>query len=291
MLYDILIIDDDFNLKGKPPSTGKNNANRLLSDLIRDNLRVTWTSGEDDDIEKLEEKDLSVVKYIICDLHLEGAGAFQGYKTINSKLIGIMDKLHSKFSGKNFPVTIYINSNCLDEYTSEGVAHFKSSLKKRFKNKFSVEVEATKNALTQDQKEELRQYSLGIYLKSMIINKEVEVERIFSDKLNLNDDKKIEMDFQEKYLIFQSKFLTKTKEHKRFKNQICLLQMSRNQIAHNDIRRNEIEIIDNKLREVFLEILEYSPCEFSRDVPFKNLETLSKYIKNIDMLIKELEKL
>ena len=83
MLYDILIIDDVLGESfpaqesGSAPDLNEKSLDfmrcqKLINEFIRARLRVTWTTGELDDIEELKIQDLSTIQYIFLDLHLTG---------------------------------------------------------------------------------------------------------------------------------------------------------------------------------------------------------------------------
>lgn len=275
MLYDILIIDDDFSIEDDPLSWNQS-ANKLLLDLIRDNLRVTGTSGEDADIEKLGTKDLSSIRYIFCDLHLKGIGEFDDFRTINSKLTGIITKLFPKFSGAHFPITIYINSNFYTEghgYGPAGMTHFKHALEREFGEKIFIENTPTKdsqkNVLTEGQKEQLIQYTLQIYLRDIIIKKAIEVEGVLDCKLRLTADKDAMryVKFNSKRLVFEAQFLGDG-SYEGLKSELHTLQAIRNKLAHGNINNDKPKIINDK---------------------FKTIEDLGKYITSIDTLIENLK--
>ena len=121
MLYDILIIDDDFseNFKSQELALWDEkkpypDAYELLLDFIKNNLRVTYTTGEIDDLNRLLAKDLSAIQYIFCDLYLEAQDPFgTDYKTINSKIVGILEKVNSLL--KQEKIILYINSKNIEK--------------------------------------------------------------------------------------------------------------------------------------------------------------------------------
>ena len=181
MLYDILFIDDDFE-KETDSVSWEENAKKLFLEFIRDNLRVTYTTGELEDLDKLGTQDLSCIKYIFCDLHLEGITKNSAVKDINSKLQGIFKKFNEQITSKE--VTVFINSRFVDaQYREEGMKDLCSILNQE---KYKIEVIESKNNLSTEQKKKLIQNTIKIYSKYFIINKATEVEAAFDDKLSLS---------------------------------------------------------------------------------------------------------
>lgn len=235
MLYDILFIDDDFDEQSDAIPWG-NNAQKLFLEFVRDNLRATYTSGELDDLEKLESKDLSCIKYIFCDLHLLSINENDSYKQINSKLLRIFEYLEQKI--KLTKITLFLNSTYISSYGEEGEKHLEQELKK-LKIEYKLKTVGTKNKLSKGNKEELLKNHLDIHTKSLLINKALEIESIFDEKLKLSSTSKEKVSFQNKYLVFQSQFNL----DKNAKCEIQLLQAIRNKLAHTN---NELSGITDK---------------------------------------------
>lgn len=282
MLYDILIVDNDFLPETNSTITDKS-AFALLLDLIGRNLRVTCTSGEGPDAENLKLKDLSAIKYIFCDLYLNGITGNSNYQSINSKIMGIIKTWEPYFCESR--ITIYINSDFIykenGQYGDEGVQNLRDSLEKKFEGKFSVDINEEKNAL-REHEERLRKLNLQVYLKSMIINKAVEVEKVFSDKLCLSSDARRNIGFQEKLLTFESQFLIS----KDLKKQVSLLQKIRNGLAHMDADNDQFNEVGSKYYSLFWgKILGTSQED---KVRFNNVDDVAKYIKSIDELVENL---
>ena len=77
---------------------------------------------------------LSCIQFVFLDLHLQGAGNIENFKTINSKLIGIFRELNSHI--KKNSVKIFVNSKYLDKYKRIGIEDLEEKLKKEFQQKY-----------------------------------------------------------------------------------------------------------------------------------------------------------
>ncbi|MGI9392268.1 MAG: hypothetical protein ACR2N8_01855 [Parvibaculales bacterium] len=281
MLYDILIIDDDFgdNSDSKVPS---DNANTLLTQLIRENLRVTWTTGELEDLGKLTKKDLSTIRYIFLDLQLFGFHPEKGYKNVNSKLIGIFSEIDSLIKCED-QVTCFINSKISQEsyYDEAGKQDLEEGLRKNLYNRYTVESINTKNKLSDEQQDKLRKNNLQIYLKSVVINKSIKLEKIFEKMLHMNRELADSTPFERKFTDFKKKFILSTKEKMRIK----LLQKIRNSVAHTDCDLSGIT--DSGMQEEFWEIV-INIKKMSKPIQFENFDKLITYISSIDQLCETL---
>lgn len=292
MLYDILIIDD---VLGEEFSSDLQNysadnekiidcieCHQFITELIRDNLRVTWTTGEIEDIKTLQSQDLSSIKYIFLDLHLTGVERSDTHKTINSKILGIFKKINPYLTHQE--ITCYINSEYRKEenYGDMGKNDLISKLNNTFSNKYSIEIVVKKNSLTKKQKNELIQNSICFYTRNCLINKAIEVEKIFDNKLKLSKSAKEKIDFNSKYLTFQSQFPINTE----LKNQIQLLQEIRNKLAHTD---GDLSGIKPEKRTKFWKIILNE--EKNEPIKIETFEHLSIYISSIDNLCDSLKRL
>lgn len=286
MLYDILIIDDDFDNSSTKGSLAeeswKTNANFLLRKLIKDNLRVTWTSGEDH-AQKMGRKDLSIIKYIFCDLEFDSSGMPFNYKAANSNLVAIFEKLLPKISADS--VTIYINSLHSENYQERGKLHFESALKKEFEEEFEKEFRVilgsgVKNNLNKEQIKELTEHAIQIQLRFVVISKAIEVEEVMNKKLKLNSRDKRYKTFDTKKIQFKENFcLSKINTQK-----IDLLQGIRNNVAHKETANLEIKLGDKSLHKVFWKILD-NGSGIDQPIRFEKFEDIVKYIESIDPLI------
>ncbi|SMN11033.1 hypothetical protein SPBRAN_1248 [uncultured Candidatus Thioglobus sp.] len=273
MLYDILFIDDDFS-EDKITKADMLDVRTLFFELVRSNLRVTYTTGELDDLKKLCNKDLSCIKYIFCDLHLTGIQAGENkFKDIGSKLAGIFDTLN-KYIQSDL-VTVFINSNYIQDW---------KEVKKILKidKRYQFKINTKKNKLSEKNKKQLLQDNLELHSKSLIINKAVEVERIFDKKLSLSSSTCQKLDFSHKYLVFQSQHDVEN----GVKKQIQLLQQIRNKLAHAD---NDLQgIQDDNLKETFWGII--SNVRKKDKIEFKEFGFLAEYLTHIEELKNAIEK-
>ena len=307
MLYDILIVDDALNedilddvlqiLKETketnttmPPSDSSKvldafNIHQLLCQLLRDNLRVTWTTGESDDLDELSETDLSSIRYIFLDLELKGVNISTGYKNINSKVMGIFNRIDTYMQKPTIKCLINSKYGTSENYGDEGLEDLKKKLNEKFKQKYSVEVVEEKSTLSSNQKKELQDNLLLIHAKTLIINKALDVEKIFDKKLGLSDSAKERVNFNSKHLVFQSQFLSD--DHKELKKEIQLLQQIRNTLAHTE---NDLESIKDKdIRKTFWKIL--SRNEEDKAIEFESFKALTTYLDSVSKLEKYLERL
>ncbi len=290
MLYDILMIDDDFSENPDLEDWG-HSANKLRLDLLRENLRVTWTTGEKDDLERLSDKDLSAIRYILLDLHLEGISEDDNYRIINSKILGIFGQIDNTFNHKE--MTCFINSRFAHDanygYGDEGKQDLEDKLKNdnKIQTRYKIEVVQNKNSLSEPQKDELRKNNLNVYARSLMINKAIDVEAIFGDKLRLSSSAKKDVSFQAKSLVFQSQYLNKDKSHKDLKKQIQLLQEIRNKLAHSTMESLK-KIEDKAMRKTFWKI--QGEQEKTEEIKF-DFQSLMKYLQSVDELGGKLRKL
>ena len=247
MLYDILIIDDDFKLEKasqynnlKSEEISQTNAIELFNNLIRENLRVTWTTGELEDLKKLRSKDLSAIRYIFLDLHLN-LGFSQKSKSVTSDIIGILAELDKRF--KKDKISILINSNFLkEEKEKKTINELKTAILKEYNGKYNIEEIETKNNLSDEQKIELRKNNTEALSKSLIIGKAIELEKVFNEALKLSSKAQERVNFGSKFYVFQSQFLKEDDEATKQKiKEIQLLQQIRNKLAHTDGELNKFE--------------------------------------------------
>ncbi len=270
MLYDILIIDDDFsgetvldeidlkstNAPGQ--SVWKETIMPLYFELVRDNLKVIWSTGELDDLEKLSKSQLSKVRYIICDLHLLGIDTHANNKTIISKIIGILEKLKDSLGGN---ISFLVNSKYIDSHEN-----IEQELKNALSKKYSIRVFSEKNVIPDAQKQKLLDTSLLSHIKEKIIEKHLEVERCLNEKIDIKSEVLEELSFNSKH-----KIVKKTHNLNGYNREIQKLNESRNAIAHAQINSldalKRVEKIDSDIKE------------------FKNFSNLFDYLEKIDMLI------
>ena len=257
MLYDILIIDNDFDPDEGTETGEGNNANELLRDLVRDNLRVTWTTGEKADLERLGEKDLSRIKYIFLDLHLQGTEGNASYKTINSKIIGIVNKIDNRIDTES--VTIFVNSKYIDDnYGEDGIDNLKSTLASE-SDKFTVDtIQPEKNKLTEEQRSVLHRTSIHSNARNYIIASAIKVEEALVKRLDIPEYIAEELTLNLKYRIFKNRFECGGKLGEHFTR----LQKMRNVLAHR---------------------------AKNKDIAFDSFDDLYKYLRSIDELIKWIE--
>ncbi len=287
MLYDILIIDDDFCGEESDSEGWSDNACKLLFDLTRDNLRATGTSGENDDLGKFTLSELSSIRYIFLDLHLQGITEISQPKQINSKLIGILEKINPSITTDQ--VTCFINSKYVDQnYGYEGQQDLENKLQSEFTGKYCLEVLKNKNELPEEQKEEIKKNQLEIYAKTLIINKALDVENIFDEKLKLSTSAKEKIDFQSKYLVFQSQCMNGLEEHKHLKKKIQLLQQIRNKLAHSAMDELS-KIPGDAMKKLFWEIQNGTGNTNPQPIKFENFESLKKYLDSLAGLCKTLK--
>lgn len=279
MLYDILIIDDDFSgetVLGEIELNSKTSSNNstweqtimpFYFELIRDNLKVIWSTGELDDLEKLNESHLSKVQYIICDLHLLGIKETDENKNITSKIMGILEKLNDKLNGK---ISFLLNSKYIDKHKNIE-QELEEGLSKKYPEKYSVTKFSEKNAITEEQKQALLDVSLLSHIKEQIITKHLEVERCLNEKITKNDRVLNELSFFSK-----KKIVCQTHSLNGCKNKITKLNESRNAIAHTQINSldelKNIKNIDSDIKKI------------------KCFKGLFKYLKKIDDLIADITK-
>ena len=282
MLYDILIIDDDFsgetvfddmrlsqsNSQNSGSAPWDDTIMPLYFHLTRENLKIIWSTGERDDLETLTKYQLSKVKHIICDLHLAGIiESTTDHKTIISKIAGIISKLNGNFGEKN--ISFLINS----KYKHPGIEdELRTELNGKYQNKYTVRVFSEKNAITDEQKQELLDTSLLSHIKEQVIKKHLEVERCLNEKIEIKDaaikDKVLrELSFSSKHKIVKKIFVL-GKHNKKIER----LNESRNYIAHTKINLlSDLTSIKNLAN--------------NNNRIFKDFSCLADYLCQIDQLI------
>lgn len=277
MLYDILFIDDDFGEKGDS-SSWENDAKKTFFDLLRDNLRVTYTTGELQDLKQIKEKDLSCIKFVFCDLYLEGISSNANDKTVANKLNGVFGRIDQEI--KSQKVVVFINSKYPREKWDSINKHLQVN-----RDKYEFKCLENKNILSQSDKDDLKKENLYVYLKQLILDKAIEVEKVFNQKLRLSNTPKEKLSFESKFLVFQSQFMERNEEHKKLKQQIKLLQEVRNKLAHTE---NDLSGIKGDRRKCFWELIEEKEgCE--SPITFKDFDVLIRYIQSIDNLRSSIE--
>lgn len=282
MLYDILIIDDDFSgesVLDEMALSAETQDNRASWDntimplyfgLTRKNLKVIWSTGELEDLEELDKSQLSSVKYIICDLHLSGIDHPNATnKTIVSKIQGILDALKGRLGDND--ISFLVNSKYLDDHPKiEG--NLQTTLDEKYPDKYTVEAFSEKNVITEEQKQELVDASLLSHIKERVIKKHLEVERCLDEKIEIEDDAISngvlrELSFSSKHKIVKGAF-----ELKGDNSAIVRLTESRNHIAHNEINSlGNLTGIKN--------------LAGNNNKIFKKFQDLTDYLDKIDKLI------
>lgn len=281
MLYDILIIDDDFSgetVLDEMALSAETQDNRaswnntimpLYFGLTRENLKVIWSTGELEDLEELDKSQLSSVKYIICDLHLLGIAHDATNKIIVSKIRGILDALKNTL-GDNV-ISFLVNSKYIDDHSKiEG--NLQTTLNEKYPNKYTVKAFPKKNAITYEQKQGLLDASLLSHIKEQVIKKHLEVERCLYEKIK-TEDAAIKNEVLRK-LSFISKY-EKVKgafDLKGANKAIERLNKSRNHIAHTEINSlGDLTGIKN--------------LADNKNKIFKKFQDLTNYLDEIDELI------
>lgn len=274
MLYDILIIDDDFSGETvldemKITANAASNSTAweqtimpFYFDLIKENLKVIWSTGELDDLKSFNKPQLSSVKYIICDLHLSGIKETDNSKTIISKIMGIMRELNANFNENK--IEFLVNSKYINLHKNIE-SDLQTDFKKEYSEKYSVTAFAEKNAITDKQKEKLLDASLISHIKEQIIKKHLELERCLNKKITKNDDVLKELSFSSKHKIVKKRIKLKNLSKK-----ITNFNETRNFIAHNEINSLSEFNESNKVKE---------------SNKIKKFSDLTKYIEDIDSLI------
>ena len=291
MIYDILLIDDDFgtsdeednevvdwNIKNKGEEYP--HAKNLLNQFIRKNYRVTYTTGEQVDLDKLHDKDLSVIKFIFCDLNLESDINFE-YKQKNSKIIGILNKINKHCLQEEF--FLFINSKYHREldYGNEGIKDLTSSLEKQFKQKIDVILLNDKNELLEEHDKILIKSSIYSYQKSLIIDKAIEIDKSIDKKLLFDEVFAHRFHFDQKIQALRDKFKLKKTS---LGSQLEQLRLLRNKLAHMS---SLSEIFNQEFIQTFKSV---TKIELDNS-GFVTLEDLSCYIKSLDDLKTKIESL
>ncbi len=296
MLYDVLIIDDVFELQeGETEGLSEEGAkddvadvadvSRFVLQLLKNNIRVACSSGEDDDLERFANVELSTIKYIFLDLHLQGIGPSASIRTINSKLINIMSRIHSLI--KSDSVSCLINSRYQEEgqgYGPEGVEDLRDKLKKKFSDKYTLEETRRKNFPSKSQKDKISKSILKVHVRTAIIDVALRVEKIFDEKLKIKENLRDVITFDNKYLKYKKAFNV----DKETKARIELLKHIRNKLAHSDI--DSLESISNQYRKTFWKI--FSNQEVSENpsaIQFEDLKSLDAYLQSTEDLCKKIE--
>lgn len=251
MLYDILIIDDDFSGESvldnmDTPSKDIDNAWKLTImplyfDLIRDNLKVMWTTGEVDDLNKLNDCQMSSVEHIICDLHLSGIKPTSDSKAVISKIMGILKRINKQL--ENEEVYFLVNSKYVEKHL-DIEAELQKELQNNFANKYIVEVFKEKNAITPQQKQKLLDASLLSYTKEQIIKKHLEMERCLGDKIEVKNEEMKELTLKELSFNSKHKIVKKYFKLNGYNTKIKIFNELRNIIAHSNTNLDEINESD-----------------------------------------------
>ena len=262
---------------------------KFINNLIRDRLRVTWTTGELDDLTKLREPELSAIQYIFLDLHLTGISENNSYKDINAKILGIFANVDEFL--EHDKITCYLNSKYRSSrsYAEEGKKDLEEKLRKKFDAKYHVKIVEDKNHLSKKQKNELIGYSLKLHARNWIIIKSIHVESVLDSKLKLVESEKINKSFYDKSRDFASRFLIKSGRNKDLSRQIELLRKMRNALAHTENTSNYIDIEDKdgKLRNIFWCIT--TDRSTQDKIRFTDFDHLVSYISSIDILCDSLK--
>ena len=277
MLYDILMIDDDFSLTNSDENiTWEKNAILLYLNLVRENLRVIWTTGEIEDLKRLDASHLHSIKHIICDLHLTGIKDGDSNELIISKIMSIFKELNDNL--KEEKITVYISSEYIKEHKGIDI-ELPERVISRYKDKYKIRKFTNKNAIPEGIKEKLKNEVLLFHVKNQIISKHAELDRCIGDTFlnNKEPEKEEHRNKHEKLYQKLHKYLSfpnKLDIAKNFspvaldQNLIDKFNSIRNQIAHEPV---------NSLREL----------RAKEGLPLDTFSNLSKTIEKIDSIIKK----
>ncbi len=286
MLYDILIIDNDFAndpLSFEPKKNTKDdkddkdvNAKNLLLALVQKNLRVTFTTGEKEELEKFDKKDLSEIKFIISDLHLQDMTG--NFKSINSKIFSIINYLNNYFSEEQ--ITIYINSKYINlDYGKEGLNDLKNIIRDTYKDKFIVDKYESKNNISEDSDAKLLKRNILHYQRSLIINKAVEVVELIESKLEMCKYCKENKVFDKKISLLATEFSLESGN--KVVKELNALKGIRNALAH---KRDLKESLNSQWMDILKDKIDETGS-------FKTLNDLAQYIKELDQLKEDIRTL
>ncbi len=293
MLYDVLLIDDDFS--GENRINPYPVATELLYSLLRINCRVTFTTGELDDLFGLKKHDLSLIKFIFLDLDFTPPGIPSQVNKIDvSKIIGIMDYIAKNTITKE--IVVHINSHISDEDERKNL---KNELKKMFKEKFMVREETKeKNFLTDDMERELKCASLNVYTRNHIIIEHIDVDNLLKEimeKLGSDLD-----EYETTFSIRLEKIREKlnSKKGKALYKQMDLLNKIRNQLAHNEyptMEHIEIKGIKKDLMDCFCNDVCKGKCGRNNcinrkdAIKFQDFDMLVNYLNSVELLKERLD--
>ena len=279
MLYDILMIDDDFSLTNDSKDVSwTENAIHLYLKLVRKNLRVIWTTGEIEDLKRLDASHLHSIKHIICDLHLTGIKERDSNELIISKIMSIFKELNDNL--KEEKITVYISSKYIQEHQGIDI-ELPERVSSRYKDKYKILIFTNKNAIEPTAEKALIEEALLNHVKNQIISKHAELDRCIGDTFlnNKEPEKEEHRNKHEKLYRKLHKYLSfpqKLDIAKNFspvaldQNLIGKFNSIRNQIAHEPV---------NSLREL----------RAKEGLPLDTFSNLSKTIEKIDSIIKNIE--
>ena len=142
-----------------------------------------------------------------------------------------------------------------------------------------------KNKLSEKERKLLMDNNLNVYLQTLIVSKAIKIEKVLEEKLELSKSAKEKVNFNSKFLCYQSRFLGSDQKDECLKEQIGLLQQIRNKLAHDDLG---LAAIKNKTKlEIFWKILDKTK---KNHIQFNKFYELSKYLASIDNLKESIKK-
>ena len=294
MLYDILIIDDDFNLKNRKErkkwdsSKPYPEAGNLLYTLSSQHLRVYATTGDDKGLEKLGVIELSTVRFIYLDLSFTQPSSMAidvNFEEMVDGIESIFGQITEHISSPS--VKVRINSKLPPSEQDECVKQLEEAFKQDDKySKFEIlprdDASLRKNELTPDEIADLQQHHIQTQMKPLIINAAIEIEGSFEDRLCFGNIPREVIDLSSKFKVFESIFVVDSPD----KSQFRLLRELRNKLAHTTPVSSRLEGLDSDYRKTFYEILngKKKPEKGYPDVEFKSFKDLAKYLESVAKL-------
>ena len=307
MLYDILIIDDEFKLLEEKSDDGNIVIPRTLLSLedgitalglyfhfLKERLRVTYTTGLEGDLKRLEREDLSEIQYIFCDLVFEEIPMpNMTHKNINSNVMGILKEILAKAKPLNQnDIELYVFSGHVAEsiYGDEGVEHLSNSINSSKSTERIKLVEPyidKQKSWIKEITDKLTKYNIHRYQRNAVIGKTIEIENRICEKAKheakcdikkyrskectpqkCNAEKCCKRSFSQKIGLLEDEY--KGKETELLNKKLHLLREIRNHLAHkekdesickcikerfNKIYGNKIEMPDNLKK--FKDLMDY----------------------------------
>ena len=260
--------------------------------LLQNHLRVAFSTGSVDDIKQLPKENLSGIKYLICDLILDGMNSEDGHESINREISARIRNVLAKAKSINqnkVEICIFSEHAGEDTYGKRGLKELRKYLNKSEAAEQIASVGPLldkSDPVTKKIINKLRRYHIHQYHRNLLTSKTIDVENCICDKVTrdkkCNKKKCSEKKFSQKIKLLKDKYVGK--EAKQLCRKLDLLRRIRNHFAHSERNEKMKESLKSDFKKDYYRRL-------SIPNKFNNFKNLMRYVEEIHRLMEEIDAL